>query len=186
MSEVMRVRTVWSGSLAANGLSTMYFRAPMDATTAQAAVDKVRDFWTALNAHIMLGVRWTVLGTVDELDNTGLLVASQGATSRTGTGTLVSDALPLQTQGEVAWLTGSFVGGRRQIGRTFIGWPGEVDSTDGIPVAGYVTALQTAASALVTAAPNELAVWSRAHQLHASVTSAVARGEWRVLRSRRH
>jgi hypothetical protein len=118
---------------------------------------------------------------------TGDATGSIGGTSRTGTGSNSGDALPTQTQGEIAWRTSLFVAGRRLQGRTFVPAPSETESSSGAPVSIYTSRLTTAAVALLNSTPTAFpVVWSRAHGTYAAITSHVARPGWKVLRSRRN
>lgn len=199
MALMQRVRTSWSGSASAGSLSTHYFGpVPGSVTTAdiQACVDRVRDFWTAVQSHIATGVNWTVSGVVDVIDDSdGSLFDSHTVTSRAGGGTLSGDPLPFQTQGLVVWQSSTIVDSHRLRGRTFVPAPLESDSTGGAPVAAYVTALQAGVTALMVTGTMNLAIWHRPIINSAGVvtrpgsqgpaTGGVGKGAWAVLRSRR-
>lgn len=199
MPSVARVRTVWSGSASAGSLSTHYFGATSSVPTTadiQACVDRVRDFWTALNAGILTGVTWTVQGTVDFLgDDDGVLTSSMSVTQRTGTGTLAGEPLPFQTQGLVAWTTATIFNGHRLRGHTYVPAPAESDNAGGSPQASYVTRLGTAAAAMLATGTWSPVIWHRPVYNASGVltraggqgliTGGAGRSAWSVLRSRR-
>lgn len=196
---MLRVRTEWSGSGSAGSLSTHYFGPvsgapnPLDV---QACVDRIHNFWQALNAHIATGVVHNVMGTVDHINEiNGQLVGSTGIISSAGTGTLSGDALPFQTQGVVRWTSSVIADGRRLRGHTFVPNPIETDNTAGTPIAAYVTALGTAAVAATAAGTYTLQIWHRPkfdatgnivrNGSMGAVNGGTGLGSWGVLRSRR-
>jgi hypothetical protein len=196
---IFRVRTSWSGSDSAGSLSTHYFGTTSGTPSVadiQACIDRIRDFWTALNGHIATGVNWSVGGIVDHIDAVnGDLVGSTSAVTRTGTGTLSGDPLPAQTQGLIQWTTAAIVDSHRLRGHTYVPAPIETDSTGGAPVAAYVTALGTAVAAALVTGTYTLGVWHRPvfsppgtlvrNGEWDSCTGGVGKGTWAVLRSRR-
>lgn len=199
MATILRVRTDWSGGAVAGSLSTHYFGPNASAATAadaQAVVDLVRNFWTALNPGIQAGIVWTTESVVDQLDDVGgLLLGSFATVARTGTGSTAGDPLPYQTQGLVRWNTATVADGHRLRGHTFIPAPLESENGAGAPAVAYVTRLGTAAAAMLAAAPYQLVVWHRPiHDAAGAlvrpgsngiVTGGAGQGSWAVLRSRR-
>ena len=199
MTIMARVRTVWSGSASAGSLSTHYFGPDMSITTGadnQACVDRVRDFWTALNPGIATGVNWTCGGVVDFINTVdGALVNTAATTARTGTGSQSGDPLPFQNQGLIQWLTATIVDGHRLRGHTYIPVPMEAESAGGVPNSTYTGRLATASAALLASGTFGLVVWHRPvfdaggslvrNGTNAAVTGGVGKGSWSVLRSRR-
>lgn len=199
MATLGRVRTTWAAGPVTGSLSTHYFGPNMNAPTTteiQACVDRVRDFWTALNNHIQIGTTWTTEASVDAIsDIDGQLVTSFPSTSRTGQGTLAGDPLPYQTQGLVKWLTSTVADGHRLRGHTYIPAPMESENTSGAPVAAYVTACGTAAAAMLAAGTYNLVIWHRPvfdssgtiirNGSSGLVTGGSGQPSWSVLRSRR-
>jgi hypothetical protein len=199
VASIARVRTVWSGAASAGSLSTHYFGATASVPTTadiQACVDRVRDFWIALNPGILAGVNWGVQGVVDFLtDTTGELEASMNVIARNGTGSLGADPLPYQTQGLVAWSTATVFSGHRLRGHTFVPAPGETENTGGAPISAYVTRLGTAAAALMAVGTWSPVIWHRpVYDAGGTltrpggqglITGGTGRGYWSVLRSRR-
>lgn len=199
MAALGRVRTIWTGGGISGGLSTFYFGPDMTITTLadrQACVDRIRDFWVALQTHIQIGVTFNVDGNIDFIDPAnGQLVGSGTATARVGQGTLAGDPLPYQTQGLVRWNTNTIADGHRLRGHTYIPAPMESENTSGAPVAAYVTAANAAGAAALAAGTFNLVVWHRpvvdssgtVTRAGSSglVTGAVGQASWSVLRSRR-
>lgn len=199
MSALGRVRTIWTGTGVGGALSTFYFGPNMNAHTLadrQACIDRIRDFWVALQTHMQIGVTFVVDGNMDFIDDTtGALIGSAAATARTAQGTLTGDPLPYQTQGLVRWNTATIADGHRLRGHTYIPCPMESENTSGAPVAAYVTALNTAGAAALAAGTFQLCVWHRPvinssgvvtrPGSNGPVTGAVGQGSWSVLRSRR-
>lgn len=197
--ELGRVRTIWTGFGVGGALSTHYFGPNMGTTTLaerQACIDRVRDFWTALNNHMAIGTTWVVDGNIDFIaEADGTLIGSAAATSRTAQGTLAGDPLPPQTQGLVRWNTATIADGHRLRGHTYIPVPMESENVVGAPNAAYINALNTAAAALLAAGTYNLCIWHRPIEADQPggpragssglVTGGVGQGNWSVLRSRR-
>jgi len=184
----MRVRTGFTGGMVGAGLNTAYFfTATANATSAQAAVDRMRDFWTAMNSSMNVNLSWNVQGIVQVFDAaTGDTTSEISVTPRTGAGTVSGDPLPFANQGLLRLTSVTFVGGRRVQGHWNIPGPSEgANTAGGVPLASYITVLQNAGTAAATGADPALAVWSRKHGILAIVASTVAVGKWAVLRSRR-
>lgn len=199
MAQMARVRTVWSGSASAGSLSTHYFGPDVSVTTLpdiQACVDRVRDFWTALNPGIATGVNWTCGGVVDVINIVdGALTGTFATVARTGTGSQSGDPLPFQNQGLIQWLTATIVDSHRLRGHTYIPVPMEAESAGGVPNSTYTARLATASAALLAAGTHGLVVWHRPvfdaggtlvrNGAAAPVTGGAGKGFWSVLRSRR-
>lgn len=198
--ELGRVRTIWTGFGVGGALSTHYFGPNMGVTTLaerQACIDRVRDFWVAMQTHMAIGTTFVVDGNMDFISEAdGSLIGSAAATSRTAQGTLAGDPLPTQTQGLVRWNTATIADGHRLRGHTYVPVPMESENTLGAPIAAYVTALNTAAAALLVNGTFNLMVWHRPIELgkphgprvgsSGLVTGGVGQGSWAVLRSRRN
>jgi hypothetical protein len=185
---MFRVRTIFSGVIGSPYLNTSYWGptpgAPGDA---QLAVDRMRDFWTAMNAFMTSALTWSVSGQVDTIDAlTGQLTGTTAVTARTGVGTNATDLLPGQVQGGLRLSSGTFIAGRRVQGHWFIPGPCEGQNTAaGVPLNTYTTALQNAATTMVGLSTPGLFVWSRKNGVAVTSLSATAQGKWFALRSRR-
>lgn len=183
---------------ASPSLVTHYWDAAGGTSTALAteAVARVRAFWNSLAASVISGSTWTPNLVVDEIeDTTGVLsnqyaAAAPAAVTFTGSG----ESLPLFTQGLIRYSTASFIRGRRLQGRMFVPGFREIDSSGNppAPVAGLVTAMNTAAALLGTTivTPMSQRVWSRPGPSGAGISSPViartAQSSWAILKSRRN
>lgn len=186
MTSILRLRTEIVGPQGSPYVSTQYFTGSTDSEASDAA-DAVAAFFGSLDAKWPNTYSWNVLPFVDVInDATGALVAvvnTGGGNS--GTGAASDDLAPFATQGLLQLSTGTVVGGRLLRGRVFLPGVTEFDTAAGKPTSSYVTAVNTAYSALVGVLPNTLRVWSRKHGTSALVTAASAWSQWAVLRSRR-
>lgn len=153
-----RLRVAWSGTgLVGPGLTTFYFAG------ASANPGAVKTFFTSIAAMCYSGITWTIPNSGDVIDSeTGNLT---GAWSGSGGGTVTGSGATAYVQGaglRVRWDTAGIFRGRRVRGSTYITSlvTGTFDAS-GVPQASTRSTLQTAASALVTAAGGNLVVWSR-------------------------
>jgi hypothetical protein len=155
-----QVETNWTGP-SAPLLSTHYFDVGGGGTPQQAA-NAVSAFWTAVLTQIRVGYVAKTNPEVRQLNEaTGALQAvipvSQATITCNNDGALV-DLL----QGVATWFTGDVADGRQIKGRTFIpGVTESVNDTAGVPTAAYISAIQTAAAALVADVSSSLQVWHR-------------------------
>ena len=190
---IFRVTAEWSGFSGAPGYSVFHF-AGIDTTTAvaQSAVDAVDAFigggdaYTAPKVSIRMSSAVDVIeessGQIIDLLNVVAPAARNGPTS--GSYSAVSGAV-------CHWLTSEVKNGRRVRGRNFLVPLGASSyDTDGSLHTTALTAIQTAADALVAASP-DLVVWSRPSIAGATdgsahpVTGARVPDMAAVLRSRR-
>lgn len=157
-------------------------------------LDLFRDFWEAIKAQITFGVTITydslVLAYNDA--NGDLVGAFTGIPGAATVGSAAGDPMPFQTQGLVTWRTTGIVNNRRVAGRTFIPYPVEGASSNGVgPNSTYTTAVAAGITALLAAGAtaSEPVIWHRPGPGGAGssypVTAGVARDQWAVLRSRR-
>lgn len=159
MADIKRVRCEWSGSgVTGPGLSTFYFT-----STATGFPADLQTFFQAIKALIPTSCTITVPNTGDVLDaSTGALTGTwtdAGGSTTTGTN---AGAFAGGVGISVKWLTNGIVNGRRVNGRTFIcPIAGGSFETDGTPQASTVSALQTPATALITATAPDFVVWHR-------------------------
>ena len=185
---MQRIRCPWTTGPGGAGLSTFYFSTGSEAQS----VSAVSSFFNALQTSLPAAVTISVPNAGDVIDETtGLLTgvwAGGSATSTSGAPGTTNYAAG--TGGYIRWLTGGIVSGHRVQGRTFIcPIPNGLYDAWGTIVDSFVTAWQTAASALVSDPASEMLIWSRpktglAGSKHV-VTSAVAPDRVTSLRSRR-
>lgn len=197
MANLYRLNTEWTGFSGAPGTTTLYFNATPSPTG-------VKAFWTAIKAYVPSVVNWTIKGSGDIInDVNGQLTGGWSSGSdltEVGGGASASYAAP---SGIVVRLTTStIVNGHRVKGRIFIvPINGSFWAADGTPATANLAAIQTAATALVSAYSGSLAVWARPFEGReatatkpaiprrdgstAIVTGATAVDSAAVLRSRR-
>lgn len=189
MVNILRVTTKWDGFPGAPGYTNLFFRdfatgegpgTDGDATQAQAAVDRVRTFWTALTGLFPDEVKLSIQPEVDMLeDTTGTLVNSFGVTP----GAIISGTGAASFAGPVGmvinWKTAGIRNGRRIRGRTFLVPVTNAVflSTGGLNPA-EVTGVKAAADALANpSGAVDLGVWARPSGPLATD------GQWSLVRS---
>lgn len=184
MTDLYRVRTVFSGVQGAPWLSTFFFRG--SGGTAQQAATAVGNYWGAVDARMATTVSWAVESEVQTIsDTTGQPVGSAAITPPTGGGGGAAAQLPVVAQGLLRLRTGSFLGGREVKGRCFIPGLTENDNDLGVPNASIVAVVDAAGAALVADANSILVVYSRANLTNVTVSSAAMAPYWSYLRTRR-
>lgn len=182
---MLRVRTAITGIQGAPYLSTMYFGTADSQTGADNANAAVAAFWTTIKARWPATVSFTTDGLVSQLTAAGVLTATYNVTSTTGAGTATASLGPHAVQGLIRWSTGVFTGGREIRGRTFIPAVQTMDQTTaGLPIAAYLTVLNTAATNL-RASGAGLSIWSRKNGTNNLVSGGQAWTDFASLRSRR-
>lgn len=184
MTNLYRIKTVFTGLAGSPYLNTMYFR-EID-STAQQAADRAAAFWNSADSLMHTDLTWDTEADVEVIDDTsGNIVRVDNTTPSSGAGGLTADVLPMATQGLIRLRTGSFVGGREIRGKIFVPGLTESASTAGQPNASAVTTLETAATALIAAGGANLVVYSRKNGTYAEVVSSSMWTQFAVLRSRR-
>lgn len=159
MANIKRVRCTWTGAgVTGPGVSTFFFTA-----TASGFPADLQTLFQALKVVIPTTVTISVPNTGDILDETngtlqGVWTDSGGSTT-TGTN---SGAFAGGVGMRLRWITGGIHNDRRVIGTTFVSpIAGGSFDTDGTPLTSTVTALQTAASAFVSASTPDFVIWSK-------------------------
>lgn len=196
MATFLRTRAVFSAPASGGDALLTYYWDSAGGTPTQVmteAVARVRAFWESFKAKVPNTATITYDGLGDEVEETtGEIVGQFTATPLAVTNGLAgTDILPYQTQGLLRLSTGTYIGGRRVQGRQFLPVPLEADSSGGVPVGAYVTAVQTAAALLGTTVVTPIAqrVWHRPGPggpgLSVVVTGRSCSTQWAVLRSRR-
>jgi hypothetical protein len=205
MTSLRRVDTIITG-VTGGGIQQFYFTEA--GGTAAACTQAVRDFWDACKAQISSGITFAVQSSVPRVEDTnGNIVAIDSGTAYSVTGTGGTALAPLATQGLLRLRTGVYEDGREIRGRVFI--PGVPTNAvaSGAPHPDYLTVLNTAGAALVSAILHELVVYRRERQAadalgtpgvpgyrpahdhrdgtHALVTTTSAWTKFATLRSRR-
>lgn len=187
MAALRRIRTVFTGVAGTPWYSNLYF--VQAGGSADAQIDMVRDFWTALAGSMDNGVTATVEGDCAVIESTsGAVVGIDSGTALTVVGGSASAALPPSNQLVLHEFTSLFVGGRQLRGKTFI--PGQiitVADAAGAPTTTIKGTLLAAANAMVTASDSlgNWQVWSKTHLVASDIVSVSTPSKFGVLRTRR-
>lgn len=179
-----RYRTQLTGPAGAPWLNTFYMDEILG-SSAQDLATAVGVFWNTIKPLISTAVTITGQNIVTTMtEATGQPTDEESVSGFTYVGGDGGQVLPWQTQAVINWRTGTWVGGRQVVGRTFI--PGLITSSTsgGAPSSSLVAGLQSAADALI-ASDGAISVWSRKHGQTYSVTSAQIDPRWAYLSSRR-
>lgn len=175
---------VWHGITSVSGAPTV--------AAAQVLVDRLRDFYVAINSQLLIGTNVTIGSKVIAIGQTPNVYV--GVTPRTTAGTLAGPALPLQTCLTLKLRTVDAT--RRGRGHIYL-WPfSQSQNPATVPVSTLTAAINTAAAGLPSSpssATPALAVFSRIgsgtptapNPYMTAIDSAVASTTWSVLRSRR-
>lgn len=158
MVTMNRVRVTWAGGPGGPGVSTFYLN---ESTTDMTGI---KTFFNAVNIYVPTGITWTVPFVGDKVNSDdGSLVGAWNGTNGGTVATIGGTTGYAASAGFcVDWKTNTPVAGRRRMGRTFI-VPGAaiLYQSNGSLQDGSVTAIQTAANAMVSAYTPNLLVWSR-------------------------
>jgi hypothetical protein len=183
---MLRVRTVFTGKPGTPYLNTTFWIGDANTTSAQKAVDAMRDFWTTCNGVMQSGLAWTVQGDVAVINPIGGdLTSVVTVTPRSGVGANNADPLPPANQILVRLTTSAVVGGRVLKGHFNIPSPCEDNNTGGTVGATTITLLNPALATLNAVTAPDLSVWSRTFNQAASVDAMAIAPGFSVLRSRR-
>lgn len=163
MAQIWRVVADWSGGRVGTGYSNLFFT--QGTSTAQACADAVKAFFSgcySVGAMLPTGVTIGFRSTVDVLEATnGELTSTVSVSAPTTINGSDNGAYAGVAGGCVTWRTGDFVGGHRVRGRTFLVPAGATGlQSDGTLSAVFKSALETAATTLISAAP-EFVIWRR-------------------------
>lgn len=188
---ISRVDSIWSGpSIRGGGITQNFFGE--DSVDAQACVDAMEAFWTAILGSIIGDNFVTVEPTVTLLDEVTGDLEGQVTTTVSGPleGTGGSAPLPPATQGLVRWFTPQVANNRLIRGHTFLPAMSEGNNeAPGVPSTGLVAAVNDAAADLIADADSQLVIWHRPKAPNNGsagiVQSASMWSEWATLRSRR-
>lgn len=170
MTALARVNTVTTGWTGGPGLNTLYFRGAGGSPTAAEVSDvvaRVRAFWNALSAFFPAAWACQVQGVVPIINaDSGVL---QSVTTVT-TPTLVTGGAggvfgPTQTAVVMRLTTATVFGGRRVLGRQYLGPVRDSQTGVSAPGAALTNAVVTAGVQLAPGATSAaLVVWHRPHQ----------------------
>jgi len=162
-ADLFVVPVKWTGEPGAPYFSQFWFGlgAIGDGTEAQ-DVTSVNTYLAAIKGNICAALSYAVGLTGFQVDSsTGQIVGSTAIAGAASACTGGANPLPFGTAGRIVWSTGIFAGGREIKGRFFCPAPDEVDNGAGVPTAGYLTAMNTPAAALIADANTTFKVYSR-------------------------
>jgi hypothetical protein len=184
MSQIDRVRTIFTGMQGMPGVTTMYFD-PAEGLNPQDLVDRVAEFWTSLLNSLADGLLIDVEPIVDSVNSaTGQVTSSTGVTAPD---TVVcndsTDPLPPATQCLVQLRTGVYFTGRELRGRYFVPGICEDASDTGVPSSALISLVGGAAQSLADDA--DQIVYSPTKNQFADVSTTTVWNQFAVLRSRR-
>lgn len=185
MTDLRHVRAIWALNNGRQGFTNLYFTLVND--EAQDTYSAVRAYFNSIRTFFAVGVSVTV-DTVQTIisDTDGQPIGTEVATSAGPvTGTASGDNMPGQVQGLMRLRTGKYVNGREIRGRIFIPCATEGVAA-GKPSSDYVTTVNTAGAALVTATSSSgpLRVYSRQHGTSAVVAATQCAPTFKTLRRR--
>lgn len=184
---MLRVTIISTGVQGSPYYTNFFFGGSTDLEAA-AANAAASDFWNDLNGVQHAALDWVSEPEVFQIDPaTGQTTAVYPVAPQSGGGSAAGEANPWATQGLIRWRTGQFVAGREVRGRTFLPATVEPQNTEGVPGTGFITIVNTAATAFLTAAGGGggLVVYSRAHGQAADVSQFSTWNQWAQLRTRR-
>lgn len=191
MPTIIRHTAVWTGAPGLPGYTQFHREVTAGIPgQAQTSHDQISTFFGVFASLIPADITVTVSPVYQIIDvATGMITSEDtvGDPSAPIAGAFVS-TWSGQVGVLVEWLTGTFIGGRRLRGRTYLVPLGNVGDDDGTLPGGTISTLQSA-SAYITQAGAEFVVWHRpvanAGGQVSTITSAVIRDHAAVLRSRR-
>lgn len=160
MTVLRRLKVDWSGTPVVGASVSTFYSASPDPTGFPSAV---RAFFAALGGLAFPPLTITVPNTGDLINvQTGMLEGTwtDGTAPAPFSGTNSGDYAK-GVGGQIRWVTGSVVAGRRLEGSTFlVPFAGGIFDTDGTLDTTMVTALKGAGDALI-ASPSMLSIWAR-------------------------
>jgi len=184
MTQLDRVRSIWTGFPGGPGVTTMYF---LDTAT---AVESLHSFWSALAGRLPIDVDIQVENAGDTIeDTTGDLVGAWSAASVTSVAGTADDSYAAPAGCVIDWLTETIANHRRLRGRTFLVPFSSLNlSGDGTIDTTALGIIRDAASVFQAEQSASLVVWHRGSGSDGSnglVTSSFVPDKIAVLRSRR-
>lgn len=158
MTDIYRVKALWTGMPGAPGVSTHYLASAPSA----ADLTAVKTFYGSFASFLPSSLTISVPGFGDVIDDvSGELQNTWTATAPAAVVCASAAAYAAPVGGCVHWLTGSVIGGRRVKGTTFIVPLVNKFDTNGTLDNAWVTTMDTAAGTLITALGANLGVWHR-------------------------
>jgi hypothetical protein len=184
MTDISRVRSVWSGFPGAPGVTTMYF------TSTDTVVENLHAFWAAMSGDLPGDVNIQVESSGDILDSaTGNLLDTWTSDPVASVACGGGGGYSAASGAVVDWLTTTVVNRKRIRGRTFIvPTNGDNYDVDGTLKGSYLTSLRGYAESFRSSESASFYIWHRGTGSDGSiglVTASVVPPKVAVLRSRR-
>jgi hypothetical protein len=151
MTDLMRVRVPWSGSLVTGPAVSTFYAAPGALTGWR---DALVALFTAVKPHVPAGITWEIPSTADILDEgTGKLTGTFaiGAAGTVTSNTVANEVKP-GVGCRIRWHTAGVVGGRRVTGTTFIVPIQATLYPNGLVSSSVTTSLNAACAAYIAVA----------------------------------
>jgi len=181
-----RVRVAWTGATGLPGVSTFYFGDPIDGSS------RLQAMFTSISAFLPNAVKLQVASDGDEiLDTTGVIQGSWSTSAYSQITSTGGANYAAPTGACIDWLTGTVIGRRRVMGRTFlVPLAGAFIDSDGTINSTAMTGLSAAVATYVTHLGTSTAyVYHRPEGASVGQAVLVTGGrvpdKWCVLRSRR-
>lgn len=181
-------RALWSTPGGGSGFTVLNFQDVANNTDAQDLADMVQVFFDAIKGVLPDDVTVAFDNEVLVLDLAGVLQSVYPVTPPASVVGINSTSFNRAAGLRIDWSTGHIVAGRRLTGRTYIVPVGSsVFDTTGLVTSANVTAVQTAAQALITASSSNaaLVVWSRTHAVAWAADTASVPTKGAILTGRR-
>lgn len=158
MADIYRIKSIWTGMPGAPGVSVMYANSAPSAAT----LTGVKTFWGAVSGSLPSTLTISVPGTGDIIDEaTGDLTGTWSTTAPATTIGASAADYSAPSGSLVHWATSGVVAGRRVRGTTYIVPTVAQYESNGTLKSAWITTVQTAASALVSAFAGTMVVYAR-------------------------
>lgn len=181
-------RAIWSTPGGGTGYTVLHFQDVANNTDAQDLANMVRVFFDSIKGVLPDDVTVTFDSEVLVLDLAGTLQTVWAVTPPASVSGINASTYNRAAGIRIDWSTGHIVAGRRLTGRTYLVPTGSsVFDAVGLVTSGNVTAVQTAAAALISSSSSNapLVVWSRTHAVAWAADTASVPTKGAILRGRR-
>ena len=157
MATIARIRVSLTGAQGLPGVCTFYALDPVT------AVPALHAFWTQQGGRFPTVVSTLVEPTGDLLnESTGEAIGSWATTPVAAVDNVGAGSYAAPVGLSISWVTGTFIGGRRVRGRTFIvPMVSSLFENDGTPTFATTSGLQGNGTTLIAAVPGNMLVWHR-------------------------
>lgn len=182
MTVLNQIRIQWNGLAGMPGVSTFY-----RTDEASVSMSTYKAFFDALVALFPVGLKIAYPTSGVKIDTaTGQATGTWSAGAQTETAGTATAPFAAPCGALVNWHTGAYVGGRELRGKTFLVPIASTGyQTDGTLDPAFRSAIQNAATTLVTNGTNAMSVYSRKSNTFGAIITASVPDKVVVLRSRR-